>query len=107
MSQEYNKVTLKEVEEEDSPFAIWFASTLIGRKGCQNKLNAFNHLMHSAKETYKQLENLYIDPADLYDMASKVVKCHRDSLLAALQQDSSNAEHVRALCDWITSMLGQ
>ena len=104
---EKNRVTLKVVEVDDTPFAIWFKKDILGCNGCQSPLEAFNHLMRSAKETLKTLEKRYITPKDLCMMASGVVKGHRDSLLAALQQDSSDAEHVRALCDWITLMLGQ
>ena len=62
--------------------------------------------MRFAKETIKKNKK-GVSPEELLDLASDTVKGIRDSLLAELQQDNPDAEHVRALCDWITSMLGQ
>ena len=106
MSEEKDKLTLTFVEEKPTPFAEWFEKDLLGCNGCQTPLEACNHLMKSAKETIKKIKK-GVSPEDLLDMASDTVKGIRDSLLAKLQQDNLDAEHVRALCDWITSMLGQ
>ena len=84
---EKDEVTLRYVEEKPTPFAEWFEKKPRGRPGCQSPLEAFNHLMKSAKEKIKA-DKRKIAPEDLLDMASKDVKSYRDSLLAELQQDN-------------------
>jgi hypothetical protein len=102
MSEEPNKLTLKVVEEEPTPFAEWFEKKPSGRPGCPTPLEAFKHLMKTAKEKVPAADKRKIAPIDLWNMASEEVKNYRDSLLEKFQQDNLDAEHVHALCEWIT-----